>query len=214
MLPSNLPENSHVSWVSHVGRVGLGLWGLALQVFDLFWLQPVHQMEVTRKMIAARKTLSIIIFFVISMVFVLSSFADDAPGLHEWRGGPHIGFSLYTGIIGAEIQKGHYGLTLGLPESIGFKFYPDERGYRWFYGLHVLKNHIDEKEVIDNIPYDKTTVVYSGLGFGYRWRWFDHLDLSASLSATYVSEKRTGPYAKRTEKFLGAYPGITIGYTF
>jgi hypothetical protein len=165
-------------------------------------------------MTTVRKLPMIIIFFTISMVFVLSSFADDSPVLNEWRGGPHIGYSLYTGIIGAEIQKGHYGLTLGLPDSIGLKYYPDERGYRWFYGLHFMKNHIDDKEVIDNIPYDSMTTIYSGLGFGYRWRWFDHLDLTSSLSATYVSEKRTGPYAKRTEKRLGLYPGITLGYTF
>ena len=165
-------------------------------------------------MIATRKFPMVIICFIVSMGFVLSSFADDSAGIHEWQGGPHIGFSLYTGIIGAEIQKGHYGLTLGLPESIGFKYYPDERGYRWFYGVHVLKNSSDDKEIIDNIPYDSKTVVYSGLGFGYRWRWFDHLDLTTSLSATYASEKRTGPAAKRTEQSLGLYPGITIGYTF
>jgi len=156
----------------------------------------------------------ILIFLVVSTGFVFSSFAEESPGLQEWRVGPHLGFSLYTGMLGAEIQKGHYGLTLGLPDSIGLKYYPDERGYRWFYGLHVLKNYLDENKVIDSVPYDRVTVIYSGLGFGYRWRWFDHLDLTASLSATYISEKRTGPYAKRTEKSLGPYPGITLGYTF
>jgi hypothetical protein len=152
--------------------------------------------------------------FIIAIILASPSFADDTPDLKEWRGGPHVGISLYTGVVGAEIQKGHYGVTLGLPTCIGIKYYPDERGYRWFFGIHTMKYSTDNKESIDNITYDRRRVTNTGAGFGYRWRWFNHLDLTTSLSVTYLNEELTGQFAKRTEKSYLLYPGITIGYTF
>lgn len=149
-----------------------------------------------------------------ALLLVVPAFAEESPTTQEWQGGPHVGFSPYTGIIGAEIQKGHYGITLGVPTCIGFKYYPDERGYRWFFGLHAMHFSVDEHETVNNIPYNESTNTYTGAGFGYRWRWWDHLDLTLSLSATYEKEKLNGMYGNRTDKFLSVLPGLTIGYTF
>jgi hypothetical protein len=161
-----------------------------------------------------RKSIRIFIASILVLLVVAPAFADEPQTAPEWRGGPHIGFSPYTGIIGAEIQNGHYGLTLGVPTCIGFKYYPDERGYRWFFGLHAMYFSLDEQKTVGNIPYNGSTNTYAGAGFGYRWRWWDHLDLTLSLSATYEKEKQTGSYGNRTDESLYAFPGLTIGGSF
>lgn len=175
-------------------------------------------------MMIDRKSIRIFIAFIIVLLFAVQAFAEETPEdqvpveklpvVSEWRGGPHIGFSPYTGIIGAEIQKGHYGVTLGLPECIGFKYYPDERGYRWFYGFHAMHFSVSESETVDNVPYNKSAYTFVGAGFGYRWRWWDHLDLTLSLSAEYGKTIYTGFFGSKTEQSVGALPGLTLGYTF
>ncbi len=165
-------------------------------------------------MMTRRKSIRIFTAFILALLFVAPAFAEEPQTIQEWHGGPHIGFSLYTGIIGAEIQKGHYGVTLGIPTCIGFKYYPDERGYRWFFGIHAMRFSLDEQKAVGNIPYNESINTYAGAGFGYRWRWWDHLDLTLSLSATFEQEKLTGLYGNRTDNILSALPGLTIGGTF
>ena len=43
------------------------------------------------------------------------------------------------------------------PASIGLKYYPDERGYRWFYGLHAMHFSVNEREMVDYVPYNEST---------------------------------------------------------
>jgi hypothetical protein len=126
-------------------------------------------------MMTDRKSNRIFIAFIIVLLFAAQAFAEETPEVQapaekppvasEWRAGPHIGFSPYTGIIGVEIQKGHYGVTLGLPECIGFKYYPDERGYRWFYGVHAMHFSTDENGTEGFFPYNKITDTMAGAGF-------------------------------------------------
>lgn len=165
-------------------------------------------------MMPDRKSIRIFIVFIMALLIEAPAFAEEPHSTQELRGGPHIGFSPYTGVIGAEIQKGHYGLTLGIPACIGFKYYPDERGYRWFFGLHAMHYNLDENETVDNVPYNELTNTSAGAGFGYKWRWWDHLDLTLSLSALYEKERKSGSYGSRTDNTLFALPGLTIGYTF
>lgn len=165
-------------------------------------------------MLTFKKSIRIFIVLIMTLLLAAPAFAEEPQKTQEWQGGPHIGFSPYTGIIGAEIQKGHYGVTLGLPTCIGLKYYPDERGYRWFFGLHAMHFSIDKDQRVNNIPYNESTNTYAGAGFGYRWRWWDHLDLTLSLSATYENDNLTGSYGNRTDVSLYALPGLTIGGTF
>jgi len=61
--------------------------------------------------------LKLIIVFVILLLGlnIHSVSADDIEQADALRVGPYIGFSMFTGIIGAEFQKGHMGVSLGLP---------------------------------------------------------------------------------------------------
>ena len=175
-------------------------------------------------MMTDKKSIRVFIAFIIVVLFAIQAFAEEPsagqasevkpPVASEWRGGPQVGFSPYIGIIGVEIQKGNYAVSLGLPTCIGLKYYPDVRGYRWFYGVHAMHFSVEDRQTINNIPYNDSTVTYAGAGFGYKWRWWDHLDLTLSLSASYNKEKHTGPFGYRTEQSLGMFPGITLGYTF
>lgn len=175
-------------------------------------------------MMTDRKSIRIFIAFAVVLSFAAQAFAEEAPAdqvpaekppvASELRGGPHIGFSPYIGLIGVEIQKGNYAVTLGLPPCIGLKYYPDERGYRWFYGLHAMHFSTNGSETVDYIPYNESTDTFVGAGFGYRWRWWDHLDLTLSLSAEYAKIKYTGYFGNTTEQSVGAFPGLTLGYTF
>lgn len=165
-------------------------------------------------MIARKNINNIVIHIILVLLSVVPAFAEEPQTIQEWQGGLHIGFSPYTGIIGAEIQNGNYGVTLGLPACIGFKYYPDDRGYRWFLGLHAMRFSLNEQQTIDNTSYDKSTNTYLGAGLGYRWRWWDHLDLTLSLSATYEKNELTGSYGNRTDASIYPFPGLTVGGTF
>jgi len=154
--------------------------------------------DITRRksvMMTDRKSNRIFIAFIIVLLFAAQALAEETPEVQtpeekppvasEWRAGPHIGLSPFIGVIGVEIQKSNYAVTLGYPASIGLKYYPDERGYRWCYGLHAMHFNVNEREYIDYVPYNESTETVAGAGFGYRWRWWDHLDLTLSLSAVY-----------------------------
>lgn len=175
-------------------------------------------------MMTDRKSVRIFIAFIVTLLFVAPAFAKEPPAVQmseekppvalEWRAGPQIGLSPYIGVIGVEIQKSNYAVTLGYPASIGLKYYPGERGYRWFYGLHAMHFSVNEREMVDYVPYNESTETVVGAGFGYRWRWWDHLDLTLSLSAVYWKSKYTGYFGSTTEHFTMPFPGLTLGYTF
>ncbi|MCP4746649.1 MAG: DUF3575 domain-containing protein [Desulfobacteraceae bacterium] len=155
---------------------------------------------------------------VLSAVMIMG--ADSAKADHSFensqklRGGLHAGFSAYTGIIGAEIQKGHFGLTLGIPACLGLRYYFDETGARWFLGAHGMYFNVEEEETKDGIRYDEIDSTLAGAGIGYKWRWNDHWDLTLNLSLAYYKEKYTGDYATRTDEYITVVPGISFGYTF
>lgn len=91
------------------------------------------------------------LFFPLMIMLLLITshpvFAANSPVDGEWGGTPHLGFSPYTGLIGVEIQNSHFGLTLGLPASIGVKYYFDEKGDRFFVGAHALRMEFDPEFV-------------------------------------------------------------------
>ncbi|MDA8137973.1 MAG: DUF3575 domain-containing protein [Desulfobacteraceae bacterium] len=132
----------------------------------------------------------------------------------QWRGGPHAGFSPYTGIIGGELQYEHWGFTIGAPAALGVRYYLGEDGTRWFIGAHGMWYKLKEDEDKDGIHYTDQEHYYTGGGFGYKWRFKDHWDLVASLSLAYYSEQYSNPNTKRTETGILLFPGLTIGYSF
>ena len=164
------------------------------------------------------KAVRIFNIFIIVMILTLfltkPALAGPSNNPSEVHGGFHLGFSPYSGIIGAELQRGKYSLTLGLPASIGLRYYFNEQPNSWFVGAHALYYDIDEEETIEGIRYDEKEVLISGMGTGHKWRFKDHWDLVLSLSLVYKKEEFRNSYAKRTEESIGALPGITIGYTF
>ena len=139
---------------------------------------------------------------------------DSINNSDRLRVGPHVGFSPYTGLIGAEFQKGHMGFTLGIPLSAGIRYYFDENGYRWFLGAHAMYYSIEDDETKDGVRYEEKDSTFAGLGFGYKWRWKNHWDLTLNLSVAYYRERLTNDSVERTDEYIAVLPGITIGYTF
>lgn len=131
-----------------------------------------------------------------------------------WRSGIHIGFSPNMGMLGAEFQKGRYGMTVGFPASIGIKIYPNEEGTKLFCMAHAVYDAGDDDETIDDIDYDSYRTIDTGIGLGYKWRWKNHWDVVLSLSADFYKEEHSGPSGSRTETGFMPFPGLTIGYTF
>ena len=141
--------------------------------------------------------------------------ADDSPeDSLSWRGGPHIGFSYYTGLIGAELQKVHWGFTIGLPAAMGVRYYIDNKGYRWFFGAHSMYYTLDDAdETKDGIRYDELTSTSAGIGAGYKWRLKNHWDITLSLSISWDREELKNDYVSRKDDYIMATPGLTLGYT-
>ncbi len=162
-----------------------------------------------------RRKFVLILAVVILSVYLLSpSQAYSADDYSDVQGGLHVGFSPYSGIIGGELQTGHYGLILGVPASLGVRYFFREQRDRWFIGAHVMYYESEEEETKKGIRYDELKVLLTGFGFGHKWRFKEHWDFILSLSLAYQKEEYSNSYAELTEEALGVLPGITIGYTF
>ncbi len=151
----------------------------------------------------------------ISLIVACPGYCDELESSPTWRGGPHFGFSPFMGALGAEIQKGHFGLTIGIPASVGIKYYPDNQGYRWFFGAHAMNYNIDDEDTEeDGIIYEEEENTLIGFGFGYKWLWKSKWDLNLGISITHFEEELSNDYMTRTETSIRLLPTITFGYTF
>jgi hypothetical protein len=139
---------------------------------------------------------------------------DSSKNITRWRGGPQIGLSPYTGLIGAELQKRHWGVTIGFPGNIGVRYYLNETGDRWFFGFHAALLNIDEDETEDGIRYKKQKFTFLGSGAGYKWRWLDSWELTLNLSIEYVKQELENDSTTKTDEYISVDPGIAIGYSF
>lgn len=131
----------------------------------------------------------------------------------NWREGPHLGFSKYTPFLGLEFQKDHFGFYLGLPGNIGFKYYPNKKGYGWFFGINAVGYTIDTEETKNGDKYDEKKIQSVGLGAGHKWRFKKHWDLTISLSINSEWEELYGDETYR-DQYVSVWPTITLGYTF
>lgn len=154
-----------------------------------------------------------ICIIILSFLGIFCFQVPETRSASEWTGGPYLGMSPH-GVIGCEIQNDKIGFTIGIPTSFGFRFYPNSIGYRWFFCADVMQFKFDEDETIDNVTYDTYEKRLFAVGFGYKWRWKNHWELSSSLSITFNEEERSNDNQKRTEDGIGVFPGITFGYMF
>lgn len=156
----------------------------------------------------------IVLFIVISQGYAQDISEEKPLKTTPFRGGLHLGFSPYNGVLGLELNRGHWSFTLGLPSSAGIIYYPDKQGYRWFMGASGMYYNFDEDNTEDGILYDEETDVYAGVSAGYKWRWRDHWDLSLSVSALYHRRLLENDFMERREDYIVFLPGVTVGYTF
>jgi hypothetical protein len=154
------------------------------------------------------------LFIMIVFFITPAQGGDETQSSIEWMWSPQIGYSPYIGILGAEIQKSHIGVTFGVPESIGVRYYFDDQGYSWFLGAHASYYPYKHEETKDGIQYDKTVTARVGLGFGYKWRWMNHWEIAPTLSVGYKRDKLSGDYGTRTDNYIVLSPGVSAGYTF
>ncbi len=156
-----------------------------------------------------------IVVFFLGDAFSDSAFAAEASDMNApWGGSVNLGFSPYLGGVGLELQQSNFGLTLGLPASIGVRYYFDPSGTQWFLGTHVLHYDVEDDETKDGVLYKEVEATWWGAGVGYKWRWAAHWDLTFSLSLVYEKEKYKNATATREEETIWSVPGITIGYAF
>ena len=129
--------------------------------------------------------------------------------------GLRLGFSGYIGMLGLEAQHLNFALTAGIPGSVGLKYYLRPEGHSWFVGGFYERFTVDQND-FEYIPGagGERTWSMGGLGGGHRWFWGDGWDLSLSLAGTSVVKKETSGPLTRTTKFIGFWPGITIGRSF
>lgn len=152
------------------------------------------------------------------IIFVLGNFAsvyaaeDQISPQTNW--GIDIGFSPYIGIIGLEVQRNAFSISIGPPACIGLRYYMNGAGTRWFCGLHHMRYETENSEADDGIVYDTCENEISGLGFGYKWRWWQHLDLTFNLSIAYHQSNFENIDHYRKEKVAFLFPGLTLGYRF
>lgn len=165
------------------------------------------------------KKILIVGLFIILGFFVRASFDSAyAEGTSKtrdaWGGGVHAGFSPYLGLIGLELQQTNFALTIGLPASIGVRYYFDPSGTQWFLGTHVLHYDIEEDKTKDGVRYTEQKATLWGMGVGYKWRFRERWDLTLSLSLVQEKKRLKNSTASRTDDTVLSLPGITIGYVF
>ncbi len=130
----------------------------------------------------------------------------------RWRGSFHAGFSPYLGMFGLELQNLYVGFILGMPTSIGFRYYLNGNGHKWFLGVHGMHYNLESDKTLDGITYNKSENTLFGSGFGYKWRWKGRYDLALSLSLAYQKNIHTNDHIKRTEDGIMIFPGFTFGF--
>ncbi len=159
-----------------------------------------------------------LLFFPLIIMLILTTrqsvSAANSPVDGEWGGTPHLGFSPYTGLLGIEIQNSHFGLTLGMPASIGFKYYFDEKGDRLFLGAHAMRMEFDHDERKDGVLYKENKTTVLGAGLGYKWQWEQGWNITLSLSIVHYDEELKNSATSRTEDSIESFPGLTFGYRF
>lgn len=162
------------------------------------------------------------VFIICTSVFIMlapSGASSEQPGGQDqngnnWRVGPRIGLSGYTGLIGFEVQRRHFAFAAGFPGNVGLKYYIMPEGHSWFAGGHFVHFKTNTSDFKYSGYGGRTVWTEYGLGGGHRWRWGTGWDLSLSAGVAYIKEEEFSGPKKRITKSIGIRPGVTVGYSF
>ncbi|MBL0350718.1 MAG: TonB-dependent receptor [Elusimicrobia bacterium] len=147
---------------------------------------------------------------------VLCPFPSSAALLGEnktWTLSPKIGFSPFTGVLGAEFRWEHLGLGAGY-STVGVKYYFWKSGSSPYVGPFFSKYRLDHNETIDGIDYDRYTHREAGVSGGYQWQWQSRWNLEVGLKYSRIKKKWEKSPRWREEKgnFIG--PAVAVGFAF
>lgn len=165
--------------------------------------------------------------FVFSLCAALfSSFAighDDHGNSHsniiEEKAEPYynmsFGLSPYFGILGLEIQEGKHSISIGIPETISYRYYFEPYQNTKFIGVFYSKWSSDEHDDYHNGFYytDFESISY-GLGIGYRWQWASGWNTTLSLSLYDYDDTYSNTSAYLEESGVLIFPGLNFGFKF
>jgi len=124
------------------------------------------------------------------------------------------GDSLFTGLLGVEVQRNHLAFDFGLPTSGGIRYYFRPQGHSWFAGLYGSGYGYDHDETKDGIAYTHYSNIGGGVGAGYRWLWRSRWNLELGATAGYEEEYWTNSYVTRWQKSIIIGPNVLVGFSF
>jgi hypothetical protein len=127
---------------------------------------------------------------------------------------PKIGYSLFTGVLGLEVQDRHLAFDIGIFPSGGVRYYFRPHGHSWFVGLFGSGIGYDNDETKDGIAYTHYSNIQGGAGVGYRWMWRSRWNLELGATVGYEKQYWTSPDAWRWETSIAFSPLATAGFSF
>jgi hypothetical protein len=132
----------------------------------------------------------------------------------NWFIGPRIGVSSFTGLLGLEMQYKRVGVSVGIPNRAGARYYVFHPGHAGFIGIFGSKYGFQDDHTIENQFYTDRDIMESGAGIGYRWRWGSGWDLEAGLSTIFKKEISSGRSGEYIKKSIFLFPILAFGYSF
>ncbi|HMX42170.1 MAG TPA: TonB-dependent receptor [Elusimicrobiota bacterium] len=153
------------------------------------------------------------VWLITAALFPFSSSAALLGENKRWTLSPKIGFSPFTGVLGAEFRWEHLGLGAGY-SAFGVKYYFSRRGSSPYVGPFFSKYRLDHNETIDGIDYDRYTHREVGVSGGYQWQWKSRWNLEVGLKYSHLRKKWEKSPRWREEKgnFIG--PAVAAGFAF
>ncbi|MBL0350214.1 MAG: hypothetical protein IPP68_07560 [Elusimicrobia bacterium] len=147
----------------------------------------------------------------IVFVALLPLSARGETSSEQWFIGPRIGLSGFTGFIGLETQRNHWGFALGFPYTIGLRYYFQIPKHSWFTGAfqRTYYSYYDSPTGLSK----ENKYHENGIGGGHRWRWKSGWDLELDFTVGYGTEQELIGL-RRKGTYLSLRPGIAFGYSF
>ena len=157
---------------------------------------------------------TVLCVLIFSFVWLPPAFSEDTlseniPPKKTWTMSPVVGLSVFTGLLGVEVQRGSFAFTTGFPGfRAGFRWYLRDPTRSWFVGP-VFDRPTTRTDPVTGV---KETLGGFAIGVGYRWRSGTDgiFELGGAIGQKY---EETRPRLTRMETFH-KFPLIGIGYSF
>jgi hypothetical protein len=136
-------------------------------------------------------------------------------GAKPWIATVKLGFSAFTGIVGAEYQYEHIAFDVGFPFSGGVRYYwrPQERS--WFLGAYGQGYGFDDKTTKNYVHYDHFSTIHGGLGGGHRWFFRQQrLQLEVGVAVGAGERRYSNPHQELVEQIVQVTPVLSFGISF